>query len=416
MNTYGSFRSGSAALAALAIVTGATAPMIAPLVAPAPAFAQAAFYDVADSYWAKDFIRELAARRVLGGFPDGSFKPDQPVTRAQFAAMLRQAFNRSSVRNPITFKDVPSNYWASGAIAEAYSEGWMSGYPEGDFRPEQNITRAQVIVALANGLNYSANSTNTALQSYNDASAIPDWARGSVAAATEKRMVVNYPNVNVLNPNQNATRAEVAAMLFQAMASTGQVAPIASSYIVGSQPVANTGPVQIPVGTALPTRYEGADKILLSFKEPRPVPVTLILDRNVITQSNRVLIPANTKIEGELRIIDDEGAQFFAKDMVLSDGTRLPLDATSRIVTKTESVRRGSNAIEILAGTAVGAAAAAGVAAVTGDRAIATEEVLGGGALGTLAGLFLGNNRVELISINPDTDLDLELIQALTVR
>lgn len=413
MANFASLRSGTAFLSALAVISGAAAP----IVMQAPAYAQSAsFYDVSDNYWARDFIRELASRRVLGGFPDGSFRPDEPVTRAQFAAMLRQAFNRASVRNPVRFTDVPTDYWAAAAINEAYIDGWMSGFPEGDFRPEQNISRAQVIVALSNGLGYTpAAAVNTTLQVYNDVTAIPDWARNSIAAATEKRMVVNYPSTQALNPNRTATRAEVAALLYQALVSTGQVAGINSPYIVGQTSSTNTA-VQIPEGTSIPTRYDGARKILLSFKEPDPVPVTLTVDRSIVTQSGRVLIPADSKIEGELRVIDSEGAQFYSKDLILPDGSRVALDASSQLVTTTETVRRGANAIEILAGTAVGAAAAAGVSAVTGDQNITVEEVLSGAGLGTLAGLFLGRNQVELISINPDTDLDLQLNEALVIR
>jgi hypothetical protein len=86
------------------------------------------------------------------------------------------------------------------------------------------------------------------------------------------------------------------------------------------------------------------------------------------------------------------------------------------LITQTEEVRRGSNVIEVLAGAALGAGAAAGIAAVTGDRAIATEEVLGGGAVGTLLAAFLGRNRVTLITIDPDTDLDLALDSPLALR
>jgi hypothetical protein len=72
--------------------------------------------------------------------------------------------------------------------------------------------------------------------------------------------------------------------------------------------------------------------------------------------------------------------------------------------------------LELLTGAVLGAGAAAGVAAVTGDRAVATEEVLGGGAVGTLLATFLGRNRVTLISIDPDTDLDLALDSPLALR
>jgi hypothetical protein len=369
------------------------------------------FSDVSTNYWAKGFIQELAERQVLTGFPDGSFRPDEPVTRAQFAAMLKQAFNRNPVRNAVNFSDVPSDYWAAPAIRDAYSRNFMSGYPENTFRPGEYIPRAQVLVALANGLGYTpANSVGNTLQAFSDATSIPDWARNSVAAATEKKIVVNYPNAQFLNPSRPATRAEVAAFIYQALVSAGDATALNSPYVVGQ------AAVQIPMGTAIPTRYDQAEKIYLSMEEPDPVPVTLAIDRNIVSSTGKVLIPAGSEVSGEFRVTPNRGARFFAKDLMFTDGTSVPMNATSQLITQTEEVRRGANVLELLAGAALGAGAAAGVAAVTGDRAVATEEVLGGGAVGTLLATFLGRNRVTLIAIDPNTDLDLALDSPLALR
>src|SRR4028119_1876507 len=88
MSNLHRWQSGTAAFLALGLSVG----IIAPLVAVAPSFAQTTnFSDVSSSYWARDFIAQLAQRDIIAGFPDGTFKPDAPVTRAQFAAMLRKA-------------------------------------------------------------------------------------------------------------------------------------------------------------------------------------------------------------------------------------------------------------------------------------------------------------------------------------
>ena len=419
MFTSRSWQSGAALLSALAFTAGAAAP----LVIQAPVQAQtASFSDVSSGYWANGFIQALASKGVLSGFPDGSFRPNEPVTRAQYAAMVRQAFRQSPKRPAISFTDVSQSYWAIAAIQEAYTTGFMSGYPEGNFLPDANISRAEVLVSLANGLGYSANnSVNSTLQTYNDANAIQDWARPSIAAATEKQIVVDYPNVQSLNPNQQATRAEVAAFIYQALASSGNVSAISSPYIVSQ---ANTGgqpgsppsqsAVQIPAGTTIPVTYN-SEKILISPDESKPVPVTLTAARDVVTSSGRVLIPANSRVIGELRVVNG-GAQFYAKELVLTDHSRLPISATSSVVRTTEQVRKGANLLEVLAGTVLGAGAAAGVSSVTGDRTITAEEVLGGGAAGALGGIYLGRNSVTLISISPATDLSLTLDTPLTIR
>lgn len=268
------FKSGTALLLTLGITASATAP----IVISAPAFAQTTFSDVSSNYWASSFIQELASRNVIKGFPDGSFRPNDPVTRAQFAAMIRQAFpNAPRVRSAINFADVPTNYWGYEAIQTAYTSGFLAGYPGGTFHPNENIPRAQSLVSLANGLQYASTApADTTLQIFRDAGDIPGYARGSIAAAAERRIVVNYPDVQLLNPNQVATRAEVAAFIFQALVSTGQVAAIQSPYIVGQAVTPQPSQATIPAGTSIPLRYSKADKILLAKNEPNPTPSRLM--------------------------------------------------------------------------------------------------------------------------------------------
>ena len=209
-----------------------TSPITPPSTPTAPT-TQVIFKDVPNNYWAQTFIQELASRNIVKGFPDGSFRPNDPVTRAQFAALLSQAMNKPTIRSSATFTDVPSSYWAATAIQKAYTTGFMSGYSATTFRPNENISRVQILVSLANGLGYAPTKPiDTTLQAYSDANTIPAYARNSVGAATENRMVVNYPNLKLLNPNQPSTRAEVAAFIYQALVRSGQLQAISSPYIV----------------------------------------------------------------------------------------------------------------------------------------------------------------------------------------
>ncbi len=200
--------------------------------------------DVSSDYWARPFIQVLAQNNVISGFPDGSFRPNQAVTRAEFAALIQKAFNNQNrVRqlSPGGFSDVPAGYWAASAIQQAYETGFLAGYPGNVFLPNQQIPKVQAIVALTNGLGLSGGDTSTLSTYYNDASAIPEYAAGSVAAATQGNLVVNYPDVKQLNPQQPLTRAEAAALLYQALARQGRLQPIASNlpasqYIVAGTP------------------------------------------------------------------------------------------------------------------------------------------------------------------------------------
>ncbi len=197
--------------------------------------AQTAFSDVSSNYWAAQFIQQLSQRGVIAGFPNGTFRPEEAVTRAQFAAMVNKAFPKSQQRQAIKFSDVPSNYWASSAIGQAYSIGFLSGYPGNRFQPNQAIPRQQVLVSLANGLGYTpGGNTESTLKYFNDASKIANYARRPIAAATEKKIVVDYPNVKSLNPTATATRAQVAAFIYQALVSSNQAPAINSPYIVSS--------------------------------------------------------------------------------------------------------------------------------------------------------------------------------------
>ncbi|OYD88561.1 S-layer protein [Nostoc sp. 'Peltigera membranacea cyanobiont' 213] len=203
---------------------------------------QAGFSDVSVNHWAKSFITKLTAMEILEGFPDGTFRPDAPVTRAQFAAMLRKAFAKGKTRQAIAFKDVSTQNWAYNAISEVYQMGFLNPVVDKDFNPSQKLSRLDILVALAQRLNYQASGyTDTILSVYSDANTIPREYRSLIAALTQRGIVVNYPNVNLLNAEQIATRSEVSALLYQALSSTGKVANISSEYVVGQQQVAVDG-------------------------------------------------------------------------------------------------------------------------------------------------------------------------------
>jgi parallel beta-helix repeat protein len=181
--------------------------------------------------WAQSYIEALAARGVIGGFPDGTFRPNDPVTRAQFATIINQAFNPPARRTGINFTDVERTFWARDAIEAAFRGGFMSGYPGGTFRPNQRIPRVQVLVSLVSGLELQGGSLDL-LNQFQDANQIPNWAAGAVATATANEIVVNHPNVRILAPNRESTRAEVAAFVYQALVQAGEAEPIPSPYLV----------------------------------------------------------------------------------------------------------------------------------------------------------------------------------------
>jgi len=182
-------------------------------------------------HWAADFITALARQNLIGGFEDGSFKPDIPINRAQYASLVVNAFNPPAKRSATTFSDVPTTFWAKSFIDRAFQGGFISGFPDGSFKPGQNILRLQVLASLVTGLELTGTNLN-ALNAYDDRATIPQYAQNQVSTATLQRLVVNFPNIRQLNPNRDATRAEVAAIVYQAMVRAGRSAAINSPYIV----------------------------------------------------------------------------------------------------------------------------------------------------------------------------------------
>jgi hypothetical protein len=204
-----------------------------PIVVPsASSEAAVNFSDLPTTYWAYPFIAELSKRGMITGFQDGSFRPEQPVTRAEYATLISKVLP-SAQQAQIPFSDVPPEFWGAPAIDEAVKTGFLRGYPDATFQPRQPITKLQVLLSLANGFQLAKPAdVDAPLQGFDDRQQIPVWAKPAIAAATQSGVVVDYPNVSQLNPNQPVTRGEVAAMLYQALTTTGQVQPLQSNYIV----------------------------------------------------------------------------------------------------------------------------------------------------------------------------------------
>ena len=219
------------------LITSDPVPNVAPVPVPiqtppaqafsAPPQQATAFSDVPTTYWAAPYIAELTQRGVLEGFPGGTFQPDKPVTRAEFAGIVSKAFDQAKTRPALPFQDVASTYWASGAIGTAVQTGFMNGYPGGVFRPNQPIPLSQLQVALVTGLNLPplANSEQI-VGKYADAQEVPKWAVDKVATAINAGLVTNYPDSNNLTPNRGATRADAAALVYEALAKQGKVKKI----------------------------------------------------------------------------------------------------------------------------------------------------------------------------------------------
>lgn len=193
--------------------------------------------DVTVNYWAYPFVKQMQEKSLVPELAQNqNFEPDTLITRAAMATLISQAFDMQPLNENIkTFKDVTNRNAIAEDIDKAVRLGFMQGYSEYTFRPLENIPRYQVLVALATGLGLKpSQDANRILQQFEDSADIPDWAKQQVAAATEAGFVVNSPDTakNSLMPKKPATRAEVAAMIHQALVKTGKLQPLESEYIV----------------------------------------------------------------------------------------------------------------------------------------------------------------------------------------
>jgi hypothetical protein len=213
--------------------------------------------------------------------------------------------------------------------------------------------------------------------------------------------------------NWKSTTAVIIALGMSASAT----APILIASPASAQfrdSVTQRGEYRIPAGTQIQVRHDSAEKIIVSPNETTNLTLTVATD--VVSREGEILIPARSQVVGQLRPARG-GSQFVARELILPGGQRRSLNASSNVITQTEEIRQGTNLTGILAGAAVGSAAAAAIAGITGDRRIDALEVLAGTGVGTVGGLLLGGRRsTEVVVINPDNDLDLRLNSDLIVN
>jgi len=169
------------------------------------------FSDVPAIYWASDAISKLKALGCISGYPDGTFKPDNNITRSEFATILVNAYKLPAASDKV-FNDT-ADHWARESIAAAYAAGIVTGYSESTFGPDDLITREQMAVMIVKAAKIEA---ATAELPFTDSDKISLWARDALAAAVQNGIMKGYPDGS-FNPQRKATRAEAAAVIANAL-------------------------------------------------------------------------------------------------------------------------------------------------------------------------------------------------------
>ncbi|WP_217593543.1 S-layer homology domain-containing protein [Cohnella sp. GbtcB17] len=176
------------------------------------------FADVAN-HWAKAAVNDMGSRMVIDGTGGGRFNPDRAITRAEFAAILVRGLGLKLEQGATAFADVKTTDWYGGAINAAYAYELISGYEDGTFRPNDEITREEAMTILSRAMAMTglkaklpAQADDAILRSYKDASAISDWARSSVQDNVQAGLASGR-GAAVLAPKASITRAEVATLI-----------------------------------------------------------------------------------------------------------------------------------------------------------------------------------------------------------
>jgi chitinase len=160
-------------------------------------------------HWAEAVIQKWLDMKYIAGYPDGTFRPEAFITRAEFVKMANNLF-RFSETSEIAFEDVKEGSWYYKEIQKAYKAGYIKGISSAEFAPDDYITREQSAAIISRLLDLEGN--NTGADIFYDSSQISGWAKGSAGAAAANSLIIGYED-NTFRPLNNIKRAEAVALL-----------------------------------------------------------------------------------------------------------------------------------------------------------------------------------------------------------
>lgn len=169
------------------------------------------FGDIDSVEWAREAIEYLASENIVSGVEDGVFKPNDTVTREQFATMLVKAFNLNGGNSDFT--DLDNNHWAFDAVSAAYANGIISGISDTEFGTGRNITREDMATMLYRASQKMGITLNDGDINFTDSEDISDYAFEAVKAMNNSGVISGYSD-GTFGPKDNATRAQAAQMLY----------------------------------------------------------------------------------------------------------------------------------------------------------------------------------------------------------
>ncbi|WP_240421852.1 fibronectin type III domain-containing protein, partial [Paenibacillus periandrae] len=187
-----------------------------------------AFKDL-ENHWAQEVVNDMGSRMVINGVSNDTFAPDQNITRAEFAAMIVRALGLKADNGLSPFKDVQSSAWYNGYVNTALNRSIVTGFENGTFAPEDKITREQAMMMIANAMkitgpqvNLQAQEAGQLLSKFDDGNLASEWARVSIANCLDAGIVTGR-NGYQLEPKELISRAEVAALVQRLLHKAGLI-------------------------------------------------------------------------------------------------------------------------------------------------------------------------------------------------
>ena len=276
--------------------------------------AQAFYTDMNENHWAYQSIKFLTEVGVVVGYPDGTYKPDIPVTRAEFASMAIKAFGQedASVTQDIHFSDVDKSFWAYDIIRKAVYFDLIPDAEGQRFRPYESVTRAEAITIAVNALTTQQISEQRAQdiiqKSYEDYTQMPAWFLIAAGKAQLLDLIIVMPgNEGKLEADRPANRAEVAAILYKMMqeAKLNPNAKLAESmqkrtaegYILDNVRVQGSIGI-IPAGSIFPIQMETVVGSQISNVTDI---YTAKAPKNIVTKDKYLLISQGSDLKGQVK-------------------------------------------------------------------------------------------------------------------
>ncbi len=161
-------------------------------------------------HWAGSVLAKWESQALISGYEDGTIRPDHEISRAEFVALVNRVAGYQAAGSTVKFSDVKTGDWYAGQVAIAVNEGYIGGFEDNTFRPNDSVTRAQAAAIIARIKNLPSDTARA--NQFADAAATPDWAKGVVGAVANAGYMIG-DEANNFNAEKALTRAEAVASL-----------------------------------------------------------------------------------------------------------------------------------------------------------------------------------------------------------